>query len=143
MLITLPIGVQVPKGLPILFRGYRIVVITVGFQPLDRSSILLTRSNYNTRNTERLHKMSSYVQEAIQNSGINRTELVAACAYMIRTKQARSQHDAIEQLASGKINGAELTEQMIRSFQVEIEEEIVKLSGEDELRNLMSNSTEA
>ena len=87
--------------------------------------------------------MSSYVQEAIQNSGINRTELVAACAYMIRTKQARSQHDAIEQLASGKINGAELTEQMICSFQVEIEEEIVKLSGEDELRNLMSNSTEA
>ena len=83
--------------------------------------------------------MSSYVQEAIQNSGINRTELVAACAYMIRTKQARSQHDAIEQLASGKINGAELTEQMIRSFQVEIEEEeIVKLSGEDELRNLMN-----
>ena len=88
--------------------------------------------------------MSSYVQEAIENSGINRTELTAACAYLIRTKQARSQHDAIEQLASGKINGAELTEQMIRSFQVEIEEEeIVKLSGEDELRNLMSNSTEA
>jgi len=88
--------------------------------------------------------MSSYVQEAIQKSGVNRTELVSVCAYMIRTKQARSQHDAIEQLASGKINGAELTEQMIRSFQVEIEEEeIVKLSGEDELRNLMSNSTEA
>ena len=87
--------------------------------------------------------MSSYVQEAIQNSGVNRTELVAACAYMIRTKQARSQHDAIEQLASGKVNGTELMEQMIRSFQVEIEEEeIVELSGEDELRNLMSNSVE-
>jgi len=82
--------------------------------------------------------MSSYVQEAIQNSGINRTELTAVCAYMIRTKQARGQHDAIEQLASGKINGAELMEQMIRSFQVELkEEEIVELSGEDELRNLM------
>ena len=88
--------------------------------------------------------MSSYVQEAIQNSGVNRTELVAACAYMIRTKQARSQHDAIEQLASGKVNGAELTEQMIRSFQVEIEEEeIVELSGEDELRNLMKEKTTA
>ena len=87
--------------------------------------------------------MSSYVQEAIQNSGVNRTELVAACAYMIRTKQARSQHDAIEQLASGKINGAELTEQMIRSFQVEIEEEVVELSGEDELRNLMKEKTSA
>ena len=82
--------------------------------------------------------MSSYVQEAIQNSGINRTELTAVCAYMIRTKQAQGQHDAIEQLASGKINGAELMEQMIRSFQVELkEEEIVELSGEDELRNLM------
>tara|TARA_B110000503_G_C6829237_1_gene282102 strand:- start:148 stop:414 length:267 start_codon:yes stop_codon:yes gene_type:complete len=88
--------------------------------------------------------MSSYVQEAIQNSGVNRTELVAACAYMIRTKQARSQHDAIEQLASGKVNGAELTEQLIRSFQVEIEEEeIVELSGEDELRNLMKEKTTA
>ena len=86
--------------------------------------------------------MSSYVQEAIQNSGVNRTELVAACAYMIRTKQARSQHDAIEQLASGKVNGAELTEQMIRSFQVEIEEEIVEVTPEDELRTLMSNSVE-
>ena len=87
--------------------------------------------------------MSAYVQEAIENSGVNRTELVAACAYMIRTKQARSQHDAIEQLASGKINGAELTEQMIRSFQVEIEEEIVEVTPEDELRTLMANSTES
>ena len=88
--------------------------------------------------------MSSYVQEAIENSGINRTELTAACAYMIRTKQARSQHDAIEQLASGKINGAELTEQMIRSFQVEIEEEeeIVEVTPENELRTLMANSVE-
>ena len=88
--------------------------------------------------------MSSYVQEAIQNSGVNRTELVAACAYMIRTKQARSQHDAIEQLASGKINGADLLEQMTRSFQVEIEEEeiIEVATAEDELRTLMSNSTE-
>ena len=115
---------------------------TLGFQPKDRSSILLTRSNYNTRNTERLHKMSSYVQEAIQNSGVNRTELTAACAYMIRTKQARGQHDAIEQLASGKINGAELMEQMIRSFQVELkEEEIVEVTTEDELRNLMNEHT--
>ena len=88
--------------------------------------------------------MSSYVQEAIQNSGINRTELTAVCAYMIRTKQARGQHDAIEQLASGKINGAELMDQIIRCYQVEIkEEEIVEVTPEDELRNLMSNSTEA
>ena len=87
--------------------------------------------------------MSSYVQEAIFNSGINRTELVAVCAYMIRTKQARSQHDAIEKLASGKVDSAALTEQMIRSFQVELEEEIVEeMSPEDELRNLMANSTE-
>ena len=89
--------------------------------------------------------MSSYVQEAIQNSGVNRTELTAVCAYMIRTKQARSQHDAIEQLASGKINGAELMEQMIRSFQVELkeEEEIVEPNGEDELRNLMKEKSSA
>ena len=88
--------------------------------------------------------MSSYVQEAIQNSGINRTELTAACAYMIRTKQATGQHDAIEQLASGKINGVELMEQMVRSFQVELkEEEIVEPNGEDELRNLMKEKSSA
>mgnify|MGYP001592452813 CR=1 FL=1 len=88
--------------------------------------------------------MSSYVQEAIQNSGINRTELVAACAYLIRTKQATGQHDAIKQLASGKYNASELTEQMIRSFQVELEEEIVEeVDPEDELRTLMENSTES
>ena len=87
--------------------------------------------------------MSSYVQEAIQNSGINRTDLVAACAYMIRTKQARSQHDAIEQLAAGKYDGIDLNETLIKSFQVELEEEeIVEVSPEDELRTLMANSTE-
>jgi fructosamine-3-kinase len=89
--------------------------------------------------------MSSYVQEAIQNSGINRTELTAACAYLIRSKQATGQHDAIEKLASGEINGADLLEQMTRSFQVEIEEEeIIEVdTAEDELRTLMSNSTES
>ena len=94
--------------------------------------------------------MSSYVQEAIFNSGINRTDLVAACAYMIRTKQARNQHDAIKQLASGKVDSVALTEQMIRSFQVELEEEeeiveeiVEEMSPEDELRTLMRNSTES
>ena len=87
--------------------------------------------------------MSSYVQEALQNSGINRTELTAACAYLIRSKQATGQHDAIEQLASGKINGPELLEEMIRSFQTELEEEVeAEVAPEDELRTLMSNSTE-
>jgi len=68
--------------------------------------------------------MSAYVQQAIQVSGVNRTELVAVCAYLIRTRQATGQHDAIKQLASGKYNASELTEQMIRSFQVELEEEV-------------------
>ena len=87
--------------------------------------------------------MSSYVQEAIENSGINRTELTAACAYLIRSKQARGQHDAIEQLASGKYDGIDLNETLIKSFQVELEEEeIVEVSPEDELRTLMANGTE-
>ena len=86
--------------------------------------------------------MSSYVQEAIQRSGINRTELVAVCAYLIRTKQASGQIDAIEQLASGKYDGIDLNETLIKSYQVELEEETVEVSPEDELRNLMSNSTE-
>ena len=88
--------------------------------------------------------MSAYVQEAIENSGVNRTELVAACAYMIRTKLATGQHDAIRQLASGKVDGVELTEQMIRSFQFELEEEeiVSQVSPEEELRTLMNNSVE-
>ena len=88
--------------------------------------------------------MSAYVQEAIENSGINRTELVAACAYMIRTKLATGQHDAIKQLASGEVDSVELTEQMIRSFQVELEEEeiVSQVTPEEELRTLMSNSVE-
>ena len=62
---------------------------------------------------------------------------------MIRTKQARSQHDAIEQLAAGKYDGIDLNETLIKSFQVELEEEeIVEVSPEDELRTLMANSTE-
>ena len=95
-----------------------------------------------TSNTERLHKMSAYVQEAILNSGVNRTELVAVCAYLIRTKQASGQHDAIKQLASGKYNGINLNEQLIKSFQVELEEEIAEVTPEDELRTLMNNSVE-
>jgi hypothetical protein len=87
--------------------------------------------------------MSSYVQEAIQVSGVNRTELVSVCAYLIRTKQATGQHDAIKKLASGTFNSDDLKEQMIRSFQVEIEEEVVvEVTPEDELRTLMENSTE-
>ena len=67
--------------------------------------------------------MSAYVQEAIENSGINRTELVAACAYLIRTKQATGQHDAIQKLASGNFVAGDLEEQMIQSFQVELDQE--------------------
>ncbi len=70
--------------------------------------------------------MSAYVQEAIRVSGINRTELVAACAFLIRTKQATGQHDAIEKLASGKYTADDLNEQMIRSFQVELEQEVTE-----------------
>ena len=89
--------------------------------------------------------MSSYVQEAIQRSGINRTELVAVCAYLIRTKQASGQIDAIEQLAAGKYDGIDLNETLIKSFQVELEEEEIveeEVTPDDELRTLMANSTE-
>jgi len=67
--------------------------------------------------------MSAYVQEAIQVSGVNRTDLVAACAYLIRTKQATGQHDAIQKLASGDFVAGDLEEQMIQSFQVELDQE--------------------
>jgi hypothetical protein len=83
------------------------------------SSILLTRS-ITTSNNERLQQMGRvFIEEAMDVTGINRTDLVAACAFLVRSKQASSAAEALRLLESGTINANELEEQMINSFMVE------------------------
>ena len=59
-----------------------------------------------------------FIEEAMDVTGINRTDLVAACAYLKRSGQASSAADALRLLETGTINKHELEEQMIRSLQV-------------------------
>ena len=83
-----------------------------------------------------------FIEEAMDVTGINRTDLVAVCAYLKRSGQASSAADALRLLETGTIDKHDIEEQIIRSMQVEIEEEIVEVTTEDELRTLMANSTE-
>jgi len=83
-----------------------------------------------------------FIEEAMDITGINRIDLVAVCAYLKRSGQASSAADALRLLETGTIDKHDIEEQIIRSMQVEIEEEIVEVTTEDELRTLMANSTE-
>lgn len=83
-----------------------------------------------------------FIEEAMDITGINRVDLVAVCAYLKRSGQASSAADALRLLETGTIDKHDIEEQLIRSMQVEIEEEIVEVTTEDELRTLMANSTE-
>ena len=56
-------------------------------------------------------------------TGINRTDLVAACAFLVRSKQASSAAEALRLLETGTINKHDLEEQMIGSLQVENKQE--------------------
>ena len=56
-------------------------------------------------------------------TGINRTDLVAACAFLVRSKQASSAAEALRLLETGTINKHDLEEQMISSLQVENKQE--------------------
>jgi hypothetical protein len=64
-----------------------------------------------------------FIEEAMDVTGINRTELVAVCAYLKRSGQAFSAADALRLLETGTIDKHDIEEQMIRSLQVEIEQE--------------------
>ena len=60
-----------------------------------------------------------FVEEAINATGIDRTNLVVVATYLVRTKQATSAIDAIRRLENGEFDKAELEEEMIRFFQHE------------------------
>ena len=65
-----------------------------------------------------------FIEEAMNATGINRTDLVGVCAYLVRSKQASSAADALRKLESGEFNKNDLEEQIIRSYQLNIVEEV-------------------
>ena len=67
-----------------------------------------------------------FIEEAMDVTGINRTDLVGVCTHLVRTKQASSAADALRRLESGEFDKNDLQEQIIRSYQtVHPEPEIV------------------
>jgi|TARA_R110000796_G_scaffold2548_2_gene10026 hypothetical protein len=64
--------------------------------------------------------MSVYVEQAMQITGINRTEIIAVCTYLVRTRQAASASDALRRLEAGEFAQRNLQEEMIQSLQVEL-----------------------
>ena len=61
-----------------------------------------------------------FIEEAMQRTGITRTDLVGVLTYLIRTKQATSQGDAINKLESGEFDGVNLKEKLIEYYQVKL-----------------------
>ena len=67
-----------------------------------------------------------FIEKAMQNTGINRTNLVGVLTHLIRTGQAKDQGDAIKRLEAGEFDKLDIEEQIIRSYQtVHPEPEIV------------------
>ena len=71
-----------------------------------------------------------FIEKAMHNTGINRTNLVGVLAYLIRTKQASGQGDAIKRLESGEFDGVDFEELIISGYQKE-KSEIVVLDEDD------------
>ena len=73
-----------------------------------------------------------FIEEAMDATGINRTNLVGVCTHLVRTKQASSAADALRRLEAGEFEKAVLEEQMIEYYQVEKPKpEVVGLEEDD------------
>jgi hypothetical protein len=59
-----------------------------------------------------------FIEEAIQTSGVNRTDLVGLLAFIKRSGRATSAADTIRRLEAGEFDVAELQELMIQQHQV-------------------------
>jgi len=59
-----------------------------------------------------------FIEEAMQTSGVDRTELIGLLAFIKRSGRASSPADAIRRLEAGEFDVAELQEQMIQQYQV-------------------------
>ena len=67
-----------------------------------------------------------FIEQAMVTSGINRTDMVGVLAHLVRTKRANSAGDAIRKLEAGEFDHLDIEEEMIRSLQTELPEEIVE-----------------
>ena len=72
-----------------------------------------------------------FIEPAMQRTGINRTNLVGVLAYLIRTKQATSQGDALKRLESGEFDGVDFEDLIITSYQVNKPETVEKKDDEE------------
>ena len=75
-----------------------------------------------------------FPDQVMDATGINRTDLVAVCAFLKRSGRAISAVDALRRLEAGEFNTNDLNEEMIRSFQLELSDEEITLQS-------VSNST--
>ena len=73
-----------------------------------------------------------FIEEAMQRTGINRTDLVGVLTYLIRTKPATSPGAALHQLELGEFDGINLKEKLIQYYQKELDEPEVEEETEEE-----------
>mgnify|MGYP003670201122 CR=1 FL=1 len=64
-----------------------------------------------------------FIEEAMDATGINRTNLVGVCTHLIRSKQASSQADALRRLEAGEFNKEDYQVEKPESVIVEEDDE--------------------
>ena len=72
-----------------------------------------------------------FIEEAMDTSGVNRTDLVGLLAFIKRSGRASSAADAIRRLEAGEFDVAELQELMIQQHQVNRPETVNSETDED------------
>ena len=66
-----------------------------------------------------------FIEEAMDVTGINRTNLVGVCTHLVRSRQASSAADALRRLEAGEFDKENLEEEMITYYQVEKPESVI------------------
>jgi hypothetical protein len=72
-----------------------------------------------------------FVEEALLKTGLGRVEMVGVIAYLIRTKRASGQADAIQRIEAGEFDHLDIQEEMIKSLQTELPETVEETVQED------------
>jgi len=72
-----------------------------------------------------------FIEEAMETSGVNRTDLIGLLAFIKRSGRASSPADAIRRLEAGEFDVAELQELMIQQHQVKRPDSETGIMDED------------
>ena len=72
-----------------------------------------------------------FIEEAMETSGVNRTDLIGLLAFIKRSGRASSPADAIRRLEAGEFDVAELQELMIQQHQVKRSDSETDTTDED------------